>query len=366
MKEIATAPRFLVAGLALAACKGGPPGHAPTLPASPLGYSDFRAPLPRQFVFEVSGSAIGADNTPRDNRVTDDGATLGRVLFYDTKLSANDRVACATCHQQQFGFSDTARFSRGLTGAPMRRHTMALANARFYQSGRFFRDERAPTLEAQVLEPIANPQEMGLALNVLVPKLKAIPHYPPLFRAAFGTAEIDSTRVARALAQFVRSLVSAHAPLDSIYRGGGPPDTSWLSPREREGRRLFNGKATCQRCHRTSAFNMDLPDNIGLDSVDTDVGAGEGKFKAPALRNVAVRPPYMHDGRFRTLREVVDFYDHGIKDNPHLDPRLRGPDGTPLRLHLSETERDALVAYLEALTDRAFLHDQRFSSPFGQ
>ena len=160
MKEIATAPRFLVAGLALAACKGGPPGHAPTLPASPLGYSDFRAPLPRQFVFEVSGSAIGADNTPRDNRVTDDGATLGRVLFYDTKLSANDRVACATCHQQQFGFSDTARFSRGLTGAPMRRHTMALANARFYQSGRFFRDERAPTLEAQVLEPIANPQEM--------------------------------------------------------------------------------------------------------------------------------------------------------------------------------------------------------------
>jgi cytochrome c peroxidase len=361
-RETRRAKRFIVV-LAAFGC-GKAPAHSPVLPASELGYSDFRTPLPRQFIFEVSGSALGEDNTPRDNRTTDAGATLGRVLFYDTHLSANDRVSCASCHQQQFSFGDTARFSRGLNGTPTRRHTMALANARFYRSGRFFRDERAATLEAQVLDPIANHDEMGMRVDSLAPKLRALSYYPPLFQAAFGSPEITTDRISRALAQFVRSLISDHAPLDSIYRGGGPPDTTWLSPQARLGRTLFNGKATCQRCHRTSAFETDLPDNIGLDSVDSDPGAGDGKFKAPALRNVAIRPPYMHDGRFRTLREVVDFYDHGIKDNPHLDPRLRGPDGAPMRLNLSESQRDALVAYLEALTDRAFLRDERFSNPF--
>ena len=357
----ATQAWLVVAPLAFVACKAAP--RAPVLPASQIGYSDFRTPLPRHFVFDVSGSAFGEDNTPRDNRITDAGATLGRVLFYDTRLSANDSVSCASCHQQQFSFGDTARLSRGIHGTPTRRHTMALANARFYRPGRFFRDERAPSLEAQVLEPIANRDEMGLSLDALVPKLRSIEYYPPLFNAAFGSPDIDSARVARALAQFVRALVSDHAPLDSIYRGGGPPDTSWLSPKQRAGRVVFQ-KSNCTRCHRTSAFNMDIPDNIGLDSIDADSGAGDGKFKASALRNVAVRPPYMHDGRFRTLREVVDFYDHGIKNNPHLDPRLRAPDGTPARLQLSEAQRDDLVAYLEALTDQSFLHDARFSDPF--
>jgi cytochrome c peroxidase len=352
----------IVVALALVAC--GTPSRSPTLPASLEAYSDFRVPLPRQFVFDVSGSALGDDNTPRDNRTTDAGATLGRVLFYDTRLSANDSVACASCHQQRFGFGDTARFSRGLRGTLTRRHSMALANARFYRSGRFFRDERAPTLEAQVIEPIENRDEMGPSLDSLVPKLRATPYYPPLFQAAFGSRDVNRDRIARALAQFVRSLVSDHAPLDSIYRGGGPPDTSWLSPKERAGRTLFTKTLGCARCHRTNAFAMDLPDNIGLDSVDTDPGAGDGKFKAPALRNVAVRPPYMHDGRFRTLREVVDFYDHGIKDNPHLDRRLRAPDGTPMRMHLSETQREDLVAFLAALTDRRFLTDKRFANPF--
>ena len=351
--------------LAVAACGSGRQ-RVPRLPASELGYSDFRVPLPRHFIFDESGSAVREDNTPRDNRTTDAGATLGRVLFYDTRLSANDSISCASCHQQQFGFADTARFSRGLHGARTRRHAMALANARFYQPGRFFRDERAATLEAQVLEPIENPIEMGLPLDSLVPKLGSIPYYPSLFRAAFGTPEIDRDRTARALAQFVRSLVSDHARIDSIFRGGGPPDTSLLTPQEREGRTLFGGRAGCARCHRTNAFNLDLPDNIGLDSVETDAGAGDGRFKAPALRNVAVRPPYMHDGRFKTLREVVDFYDHGIRRNPHLDARLRAPGGAPARLDLSEAQRDALVAFLMTLTDRSFLHDARFSDPFVQ
>jgi cytochrome c peroxidase len=337
---------------------------SPILPDSGFSYSDLRTPLPSHFRFDVTGSALTEDNTPAANRTTDAGAALGRVLFYDPRLSANDRISCASCHQQQFGFADTARFSRGVLNTPRPRHTMALANARFYRTGRFFRDERAATLEAQVLQPIQDRAEMGLTLDALVLKLRLTGYYPPLFRAAFGTPEITTDRAARALAQFVRSLVSYHAPLDSVFRGGGPPNLAMLTAAEQEGRRLFVGRATCTRCHRTNALELDLPDNIGLDSLDTDRGAGDGKFKTASLRNVAVRPPYMHDGRFGTLGEVVDFYDHGIHDNPHLDPRLRGPDGKPARLNLSAAERAALIAYLETFTDAAFLHDVRFASPF--
>jgi cytochrome c peroxidase len=331
-----------------------------------FAYAGVRLPLPRHFIFDVTGSALPEDNTPPDNPTTDAGATLGRVLFYDTRLSVNDRVSCGSCHQQQFGFVDTARFSRGVTGALTRRHTMALVNARFYRGGRFFRDERAATLEVQVLRPIQDSLEMGLPLDSVVPRLQRTPYYPALFQAAFGTPEITVDRVARVLAQFVRSLVSFHAPLDLVFRGGGPPNLAVLTALEREGRALFVGAAGCSRCHRTNALELDHPDNIGLDATDADVGAGNGTFKAPSLRNVAVRPPYMHDGRFRTLAAVVDFYNHGIRNNRHLDPRLRAPDGAPQRLHLSQTQRDALVAYLGTFTDQGVLHDERFANPFVQ
>lgn len=336
----------------------------PVLPTSPSGYSDLRVPMPRHFLADASGSARRDDNTPADNPVTDAGATLGRVLFHDPRLSGNDRIACASCHQQQFGFADTARFSRGIDGALTPRRTMALANARFYQSGRFFRDERAATLEAQVLEPIASPGEMGLPLDAMLHKLRATSYYPPLFAAAFGTPDITVDRVSRALAQFVRSITSYRSRLDSLYRGGGPPDLQWLTPLERQGRALFLGRAACTRCHRTNALHADLPANIGLDATVGDSGAGGGKFKAPSLRNVAIRPPYMHDGRFRTLTDVVAFYDSGIVDTPHLDPRLRQADGAPQRLRLTPEERAAIVAYLATFTDEAMLRDERFASPF--
>jgi cytochrome c peroxidase len=340
---------------------------APALPDSLDPYSDARVATPRHFLADVTGSALAEDNTPRDNRVTDAGATLGRVLFYDTRLSSDDRVSCSSCHRQEFGFADTARLSRGVGGALTRRHTMALANARYYHNARFFRDERAATLEAQVLQPIADPHEMGLSLDAMEAKLRATPYYPALFAAAFGGPGITRQRVALALSQFVRSLVSTRSRLDAVYRGGGPPDLSVLTPEEREGRGLFNGSAGCSRCHRTAALELDLPDNIGLDSVPADTGAGRGRFKTASLRNVALRPPYMHDGRFRTLDEVVAFYDSGINDQPNLDPRLRAslPGGSPLRLHLTATQRAAIVAYMGTFTDSVFLRDERFSNPFG-
>ena len=339
----------------------------PTLPTALFAYSDARSPVPLQYTLANApgGSALAASNTRPDNPTTDAGATLGRVLFYDRRLSANDAVSCASCHMQEFGFSDTARFSTGFAGGKTGRHSPALANARFYARGRFFWDERAATAEDQALQPIQNEVEMGMTLPDLVEKLKVTPYYPALFEAAFGTAEITSDRVGRAISQFVRSIVSYGSRFDSTFVPGAPgPDLNRLTQQERDGLGLFNGPAGCARCHATNAHISDNIHNTGLDVTITDVGAGNGTFKSPSLRNAAVRGRFMHDGRFTSLEQVVDFYNNGVQPNPGLDPRLRAPGGAPIRLGLTVAQRDAIVAYLRTLTDRALLNDARFSSPF--
>lgn len=346
---------------------------APTLPVSLLAYSDARAPLPRHYSQNgvgPAGSAIAVDNTPATNAITDAGATLGRVLFYDRRLSRNDRVSCSSCHQQQFAFSDTARLSRGFAGGLTGRHSMGLTNARFYTGGRFFWDERAASLEAQVLMPIQDGTEMGLTLDELQTKLSLTSYYPALFEAAFGTRDITTDRVARALAQFVRSLVSTDSKFDRAFGPNGVPNfAATFTAQELLGQDLYNGRAGCARCHGTTAHISDGVHNTGLDATISDAGAGNGRFKAPSLRNVEVRAPYMHDGRFASLEQVVDFYDRGVQNNPGLDPRLRagpGGNGQPLRLNLSRDEREALVAFMKTLTDRTLLSDLRFSSPFSR
>jgi cytochrome c peroxidase len=366
---------LLALELILAACGGSAEDTArlaakpelcePILPAMRYGYSDADAPIPRHFLGSM-GTVAFTDNSPPENPITNPGATLGRVLFYDVRLSADDRIACASCHQQALGFGDTARFSFGLNGHHPARRTMALANARFNEYGRFFWDERASSLEAQILHPIQDTLEMGMQLDALARKLDATPYYPALFTAAFGSPDVTSDRIAFALAQFVRSLVSAGSRFDAVFATGGPPNYSLLSEQELEGLRIFSdaGDAGCVNCHRTIAQVADRANNIGLDVASADTGAGGGRFKPPSLRNVAVRPPYMHDGRFATLREVVEFYDSGIEDSPDLDPRLRAPDGSPRRLHLAPAQRDALVAFLNTLTDPSFLRAERFSDPF--
>jgi cytochrome c peroxidase len=364
----AAAPLLLAA--ALGGCLTG--RRAPA--AAPLVAPELDAPaLPeRPYEYAVLASAASSatarpaargldrvlDNTPASNPVTDAGATLGRVLFYDRRLSANDGVACGSCHVQALGFSDTARLSRGFAGGLTRRHAMGLTNARYYASGRFFWDERAGTLEAQVLAPVQDAVEMGMTLPALEAKLAATPFYPPLFRAAFGTPEVTSDRVARALAQFVRSLVSTNSRFD---RGALAADG--MTAEEREGMRLFNGFAGCARCHVPNSMAGDGAHNTGLDAAITDSGAGRGRFKVPSLRNVAVRPPYMHDGRFATLEAVVEHYDNGVRATPDLDPRLRGPGGARV-LGLTDVQKAALVAYMRALTDSTFLRDPRFADPF--
>jgi cytochrome c peroxidase len=336
---------------------------APALPTRRYRYSDADRRLPPQFRQSPLGTVIFSDNSPPDNRITNAGATLGRVLFYDVRLSRNDQIACATCHRQSLGFGDTARFSQGHDSRRLRRHTMALANARFNAAGRFFWDESAPSLEAQVLRPIQDTIEMGLALGALERKVAATAFYPALFTAAFGTPRVTRERIAAALAQFVRSLVSTRSRLDAVYATGSAPDSTVLTAAEREGLRLFT-TIGCINCHRTIALFADKASNNGLDTIASDTGAGGARFKPPSLRNVAVRSPYMHDGRFTTLRQVVEFYDHGVRNSPSLDPRLRTADGAPRRLQLSPRQVGAVVAFMESLTDSTFLRDERLSDPF--
>ena len=360
-------PRLLVlAALAAVAVLGAftarLPGETPVLPAVPFRYTD---PLPAHLDVPP---VRDADNTPAANPTTDAGATLGRVLFYDTRLSLNHAVACASCHRQADGFSDPAARSAGFLGGQTTRHSMSLAFSRYYPNGRFFWDERAATLEQQVLQPVQDGTEMGMTLGEAVARLQATAFYPALFADAFGTPDVTPERVGRALAQFVRSIAPAGSRYDAARAAGppGPPGQPLpgLTAQENQGLALFFGPARCSRCHTGDLFTATQARNNGLDAQITDVGAGGGRFKVGSLRNVAHSAPYMHDGRFATLEQVMQFYDAGVRNSPNLDPILRAPNGGPLRLNLTSAERTAVVAFLGTLTDDAFATDERWASPF--
>ena len=327
----------------------------PELPSTLYNYAN--PALPAHF---NNNNIQDADNTPGFNPVTNAGATLGRVLFYDKRLSANNTIACSSCHLQSDGFSDPDQFSTGFQGGLTPRHSMSLSNARFYERGRFFWDERAQTLEDQTLQPIQDPIEMGLDLGTLESRLQGTSFYPALFQSAFGTTTVDRNNIANALAQFIRSMVS----YQSRYDQGVATNFANFTQLENQGRQLFNsGRTQCSNCHETDLQIMDQPRNNGLDAVTTDEGAGNGRFKSPSLRNIALSPPYMHDGRFETLEDVVNFYNSGIQNNPDLDNRLR-QNGQPRRMNLTQNEQAALVAFMETLTDDAFIADVKFSDPF--
>ncbi len=340
------------------------------LPSNPYHYADADQHYPPYFTSpNVPGSVALADNTPADNRITNDGATLGRVLFYDRRLSRNYTMYCGECHKQSHGFSDPDRFSHGLYGGLTTRHAMGITNSRYYQNGRFFWDERAPSLEDQVLQPIQNTVEMDMTLPEVVTRLQATTFYPKLFKSAFGTPDITADRISKALAQFVRSMVSYRSKFDSAFDSNGLAHfQQTLTAQEFLGLRLFqpvpgfpNISRGCAACHTATSQIGTHAQNNGLD-LNTPDG---GRFKTPSLRNIATRAPYMHDGRFATLMDVVNFYDHGVQNNPFLDPLLRDPNtGLPRRLNMTQQEKDALVAFLNTLTDPTFLTDVRFSDPF--
>jgi cytochrome c peroxidase len=320
------------------------------------------APNATPYRFTFSQFAPQPD-LPRDNPLTVEGVELGSRLFFDRRLSANNSESCATCHNPRRAFSQPRRFSRGIDGDIGARNAMALENLAWKDS--FFWDGRAATLREQVLQPIQNPVEMHEPLKDAVAKISADKDYPRFFQNAFGSPEISSDKIARSLEQFLLVQVSFNSKFDRVMNG----QTNFTA-QEQRGFELFNTEydpyhgqfgADCFHCHGGPLFQSQDFANNGLDSAFADLGrykitkrAGdEGKFSVPSLRNVAVTAPYMHDGRFRTLDEVIEHYCTGMKRSATLDPNLaKHPDGG---VPLSADDKRGLVAFLKTLTDEKFL-----------
>lgn len=329
----------------------------------------------------LDGPADEFDNTPEDNPITDMGATLGRVLFYDRSLSVDNRISCASCHRQQNGFSDPRRFSRGVNGEIGSRNSMGLINARYYENGKFFWDERAASLEEQVLMPIEDHKEMGMNLSDLEVKLGQLDYYEVLFERAFGSKEVTSDRISKALAQFVRSIISVNSKFDRGLIASGQEGDLGTKPlpnftdQENEGMDIFLNRATCVYCHGTALNVNDEAKNNGLELNYADGGKGdftgiasdEAEFKVPSLRNIEFTAPYMHDGRFATLMDVVNHYSDNVQQHENLNFRLTTDEkrgGNPLRLGLTQSEKEALVAFLRTLSDDDVATAKKWSNPF--
>jgi cytochrome c peroxidase len=347
------------------------------LPVTPYEYN---VSLPNFYANNVAN----IDNSPANNPITNNGATLGRVLFYDKNLSLNRTVSCSSCHKQSEGFSDSRTLSIGFTGGTTDRHGMTILNARYYQRGHFFWDERALTLEDQVLQPLQNTVEMGLTAAQISERIAEQPYYNQLFINAFSNNTIDNERISKALAQFVRSIVSYQSKYDVGRAAVNNPNQAFsnFTIQENQGKQLFftpipQGGGGCAGCHGTEAFVSTRPENNGIDATSTtDLGVGGasspnrqnlvGTFKNSSIRNIELSAPYMHDGRFATLEQVVDHYNSGIQAHPNLSGILKDANGNPVKLNFSTTQKTALVAFMKTLTDNSIANEVRWSNPFCQ
>ena len=331
---------------------------------------------------------IARDNTDQ-NFITDEGATLGRVLFYDKSLSSNNTVSCASCHHQEFAFSDTATVSRGLDGGVTGRHSMRLINSRFSDEVHFFWDERAATLEDQATMPIRDHIEMGFSgtdgqpdFDSLVRKLESRDYYQKLFTFAFGDPAVTEERIQLALAQFVRSIQSFDSKFDEGRRrapNDGAPFNNF-TPQENMGKQLFLAPppagAGCAGCHQPPEFSIDPNTrNNGVIGVAGDPNAIDiTNTKAPTLRDLfnpagVLNGPLMHDGSMSTIEEVIEHY-NAIELHPlnfTLDPRLAGPPGANgQRLNLTSDQKEAMIAFLRTLSGVEVYTDERWSDPFDE
>lgn len=337
------------------------------LPDPAYRYADLN--LPSHFQTSLARSL---DNQPPENPVTDAGATLGRVLFYDVRLSANNAVSCGSCHVQEAGFADPRPASIGFSGKALDRNAMSLVELRYAEKSLFW-DGRTATLEELVLIPIENTEEMGHSLPEVVKTIAADPRYVPLFKEAFGEETVTSRRISQALAQFLRSMISYQSKYDVGLEATKNVEQDFpnFSAAENHGKALFLSQ--CSTCHRSGQhgqnafFGMIRPMNNGLDRSSDLADGGRadisfntkdtGLFKASSLRNIEYTAPYMHDGRLQTLEEVIEHYSSGVQNHPNVHNAL-------FRMNLTSEEKQALIAFLKCLSDEQFLHDPRFSNPW--
>lgn len=332
-------------------------------------------------------STAGKTSDPKAN----DKATLGRVLFYDTHLSINNAISCGSCHKQALGFSDNVALSVGYEGKLTKRNSKSIANIggdnleNFkIDTARFplFWDGREDVLQNLIARPVTNHVEMGIDdFSVLPAKLSGLSYYPQLFSNAYSDNAVTTDRISECVADFLVSIQSHNTRFDdfmnSAQGSGGPVITNpgMFSPTEFEGYNLFTTKYNCEGCHHIMSNSYSTFDffDIGLDKNYTDMGRGtitraaadNGKFKVPGLRNVALSAPYMHDGRYKTLGEVIDHYSQGIASSANLDWNLRNPmNGQAMAMNISDHDKEALVAFLGTLTDYKMITDPKFSNPF--
>lgn len=314
---------------------------------------------------------------PADNPLTVEGIELGRHLFYDKILSRDNTVSCASCHHQEKGFSDPNIVSVGIEGRTGNRQSMALINMGWQKF--FFWDGRSATLEDQIFHPIADSVEMDNTWNEVEQRLRYHPKYPEMFMKAYGTPGIDSVRTVKAIAQFVRTLISYQSKFDLIYKFTyGIPlsaqeqfDFQGVTPEELAGFDLFmslNG-ADCLHCHIGPLMQVQIYSNNGLDETFSDLGRGGvtgnpaemGRFKVPTLRNIGYTAPYMHDGRFQTLEEVINHYSHGVVFSSTIDTNMEFVDVGGVQLNAQE--KALLKTFLLTLNDEKFITNPKFSNP---
>ncbi len=309
-----------------------------------------------------------------NNPTTQEGVELGRRLFYDPILSADSSLSCASCHKQEFAFSDAGKaFSTGIKQAQQKRNTPGLFNLAW--QSHFFWDGKSKTLEEQAFHPVRNADEMGLSWNQAVLRLQQSPDYAKRFKHVFGSTKIDSNQVVMALAQFQRTLISHNSKYDKVLRGEAN-----FTKDEFRGYTLANDQsmADCFQCHLTDGNGLGTDFSMKNNGLDTESAlennadkglesisgksTDRGKFKVPSLRNVALTAPYMHDGRFQTLEQVIDFYSDSVHASAYTDSKMtyayRGG------AKLTSTEKKQIIAFLHTLTDSIFISEKNFSNPF--
>jgi cytochrome c peroxidase len=318
---------------------------------------------------QLFGERISPPLTNPQNPQTVEGVALGRKLFFDPILSANGTQACADCHRPQNAFSDPRQFSVGIDGIAGFRNSMPLQNLAWNYSQKFNWDGSATTIEEQIFEPVTNPVEMNNTWPNAVSSLQGSPVYPALFAEAFGTTTIDSIMVSKAIAQFLRTLISGNSRFDRHLLG-----ENILTPQELNGINVFMSEdlGDCFHCHG-NPFNPLWTDNTfhnnGLDASFVDLGLGgvtgdprdNGKFKAPSLRNLAYTAPYMHDGRFVTLDEVINHYSEGLVFSETIDPLMKAVAQGGVQL--SEADKADLKAFLLSLSEPGFINNPNFQAP---
>ncbi len=329
---------------------------------------------------------FGLFELPADNPLTQEGVELGRMLFYETSLSKDSTISCATCHQQSRAFTDGRKLAIGIRGQELDKNSMSLVNMLWSTSHKFW-DGRAANLEDQALVPIQDIKEMDLKMSEVLRRLNSNPEYKIKFKSAFNTNEIKEKHVAKALAQFQRTLISQDSKYDKFLKG-----ELQLSEQEQLGLQSFFTHpdpsvglrgSNCGDCHRnflTDGFkdgldgfaNNGLEDDEHLENGLFDVTKNpldKGKFKIPSLRNIALTAPYMHDGRFITLEEVLDHYNDHIRVSSTLDILIREASneyrkpGDPISLKLTQEDKNDIIVFLNTLTDSTFITNEKYADP---